>query len=87
MGLLCFWGLTFLKVHHKDEKGTENVYLHHQESEDRCAPSLGPALGSLGMDEPEAPDPGGQPSRTVTFQKILDLDIRGNSKAGRIRNK
>ena len=75
MGFLWFLDLTFLKVHHKDEKCTENICLHPPKNEDMGTPRVGPTLQSLGVDEP-----GDRPhaaQQTRRFQKILDLDIRG----------
>lgn len=75
MGFLWFLDLTFLKVHHKDERCTENICLHPHKNEDPGTPGVGPTLQSLGADEP-----GGGPhaaQQTCRFQKILDLDIRG----------
>lgn len=34
MGFLWLFDLTFLKVHHRDEKCTDNIYLHQQEKEE-----------------------------------------------------
>ena len=75
MGFLWFLDLTFLKVHHKDEKCTENICLHPHKNEDTGTARVGPSLQSLGVDEPG--DRRHVAQQTRRFQKTLDLDIRG----------
>lgn len=75
MGFLWVLDLTFLKVHHKDEKCADSICLHPRKNEDTGTARAGPCLQSLGVDEPG--DRRHAAQQTRRFQKTLDLDIRG----------
>lgn len=73
MGFLWVLDLTFLKVHHKDERGQH--LPSSTQNEDTGTARAGPCLQSLGVDEPG--DRRHAAQQTRRFQKTLDLDIRG----------
>lgn len=65
MGFLWFLDLTFLKVHHKDEKCTENIRLHQTRERGNEH-----TLQSLGVDKPDAQTPW-QPGRHSGFRRSI----------------
>lgn len=76
MGFLWFLDLTFLKVHHKDEKCTENIRLHQTRERGNEH-----TLQSLGVDKPDAQTPW-QPGRHSGFRRSIRVTRVGLERDG-----